>query len=250
MSFYNALFGKNPSSDLLLAILDIKQNDVERFRDCSIDFEASRISIYTRTGGGNRDDYPNEKLTSHACYLHDEDDDFDSTYATYYFKFPEEMAADVVKLANVEENGFPASIIKKYNAMQSRRDKSDLYEERSKKHYALCKYLQEGGYAHQFNGHTIVPLCDSAIQQILRAVKNDGCWNAYTVRLMKVIVLINQYTWGHEAKVPEIERDLSRVKINDVNGWPIDIEYTNRIFRKFSGEFGEQLKILGINAIE
>jgi hypothetical protein len=57
------------------------------------------VAIYTRQGGGNRecwcDDYDNhedyclsannEELTNHPNYLSDSDDDFDSTYATFYF---------------------------------------------------------------------------------------------------------------------------------------------------------------------
>lgn len=38
------------------------------------------------------------RLPSHPCYLRDEDDFFDSTYATIYFKFPEEFADELKKL--------------------------------------------------------------------------------------------------------------------------------------------------------
>jgi len=38
------------------------------------------------------------RLPAHPCYLYDEDDDFDSTYATIYFKFPEEFADELKKL--------------------------------------------------------------------------------------------------------------------------------------------------------
>jgi hypothetical protein len=38
------------------------------------------------------------RLPKHPLYLRDEDDDFDSTYATIYFRFPEEFAEDLKKL--------------------------------------------------------------------------------------------------------------------------------------------------------
>jgi hypothetical protein len=79
----------NPDADSILTTINLTKGDVERFRDCYL--EGDKICVYTRTGGGNRDDYPNEKLTSHPNYLYDEDDDFDSTYASYYFKFPEQV---------------------------------------------------------------------------------------------------------------------------------------------------------------
>lgn len=87
MNMYTILFGTNPNADMILAAINLTKDDAERYRDCWV--EENRICIRTRTGGGNREDYPNETLTSHPNYLYDEDDDFDSTYATYYFKLPE-----------------------------------------------------------------------------------------------------------------------------------------------------------------
>lgn len=88
MSLYNLLFGKNPNTKALLAFLELNELDIERFRDCWIN-DDNELVIYTRTGGGNRECYPNEALTSHPLYIRDEDDDFDSTYAKYYFALPE-----------------------------------------------------------------------------------------------------------------------------------------------------------------
>lgn len=42
------------------------------------------------------------RLPKHPCYLRDRDDDFDSTYATIYFRFPEEHAEDLAKLDSGE----------------------------------------------------------------------------------------------------------------------------------------------------
>jgi hypothetical protein len=40
------------------------------------------------------------RLPEHPCYLRDEDDDFDYTYATIYFKFPDEFSANLKKLSS------------------------------------------------------------------------------------------------------------------------------------------------------
>jgi len=42
------------------------------------------------------------RLPQHPCYIYDEDDDFDSTYATVYFRFPEEYAEELRKLDSGE----------------------------------------------------------------------------------------------------------------------------------------------------
>lgn len=120
MNLYNMYFGVNRAASVLLATLGLTENDVPRFRDCYID--GDRIVIHTRTGGGNRDYYDSEEscranypeyfdgkedptgpwnssLTLNTYYLYDKDDDFDSTYANFNFKFPEEYAANLKALA-------------------------------------------------------------------------------------------------------------------------------------------------------
>ena len=96
MTMYNMLFGENPSTDEILALLGLTEDDVERFRCCWIKYDAEydeepRIVILARTGGDNREQWPNEKLTSHPCYIRDYDDDWDATYACYEFVMPEEV---------------------------------------------------------------------------------------------------------------------------------------------------------------
>lgn len=112
MSLYNALFGVNPLSGVLLKMLSMSPSDVPRFRDCYIN--GNDIVIHTRTGGGNRDRYEHEDLCrsefpeyfngedkpngpwnadlrKHPWFTYDEDDDFDSTYADFHYKVPEEI---------------------------------------------------------------------------------------------------------------------------------------------------------------
>lgn len=90
MSLYNLIFGVNPIADFLLGILNLTREDMGRFRDAFV--SENEIAVYTRNGGGNRDDYADVfgVLSLHPNYLRDEDDDFDCTYATIYFSIPED----------------------------------------------------------------------------------------------------------------------------------------------------------------
>lgn len=94
MSLYNMLHGNNPSAGVLLSVLNLTTGDVGRFRDCYLEQKGAGspiIVIYTRNGGGNRDDYEDvtEYLRGHPNYITDFDDDFDCTYASYLFSLPE-----------------------------------------------------------------------------------------------------------------------------------------------------------------
>lgn len=112
---YNMLHGVNPLSDIILAMLDLKRADIPRFRD--VHFHESKIAVYTRLGGNNRECWNSQwgavskslldegwtqetctcpgcwisrTVAEHPSYLSDSDDDFDSTYATVYFSIPKE----------------------------------------------------------------------------------------------------------------------------------------------------------------
>lgn len=89
---YNALFGEHGDADPLLKLLGISREEVPRYRSCFWDGE--HIVIHTRTGGGNREEYEvaNDELTALPGYVRDEDDDFDCTYANFYYKPPAEAA--------------------------------------------------------------------------------------------------------------------------------------------------------------
>jgi len=120
MSMYNMLFGKNPKSKVILKTLNLTEADCGRFRDCYI--KDDKIVVYTRNGGGNRQncweedgvDYEktlegdctcpactiNIVLPKHPNYIYDENDDFDSTYASIYFSFPKEYKEDLKQLGD------------------------------------------------------------------------------------------------------------------------------------------------------
>ena len=98
MSLYNLLFGTNPFVGMLLQLLKVDVGDIPRFRDCYLD-DDNNIVIYTRTGGGNRDNYEteNEHLHTLSGFISDEDDDFDCTYASFTYK-PDEAQIDLIEL--------------------------------------------------------------------------------------------------------------------------------------------------------
>lgn len=61
-----------------------------------INKKQKEISVYTRVGGGNRDEYEKEikELRSIPEYITDYDDDFDCTFATFVFKCPTKWEKD------------------------------------------------------------------------------------------------------------------------------------------------------------
>ena len=103
MSFYSMVFGRNIHADAILATLGLRRQDTGRFRDCFV--AKGKIAVYTRNGGGNREDYEDvfKALSNHPCYLNDEDDEFDCTYATIYFSFPEEYKEELAALDSGKE---------------------------------------------------------------------------------------------------------------------------------------------------
>ena len=84
-----------------------------RFRDIYLNEDGTRIILYTRNGGGNREayEYVFELLRSHPNYISDYDDDFDCTYAYIDFSVPKEYGDDLRKLATGEK---PESVSKKF----------------------------------------------------------------------------------------------------------------------------------------
>ena len=94
MSLYNMLFGKNPLSESILDVIGLKEEDCGRLRDVFVT-EDEKIAVYTRNGASNREtEYiaeAIEKMRSNKYFISDSDDDFDCTYATFYFSIPEDF---------------------------------------------------------------------------------------------------------------------------------------------------------------
>ena len=95
---YNMLFGWDPSCVLLAPMLtdENPQHFFPRFRDCYLSDDKEHIEIFTRVGGGNREEYEDEigDMRSMPTYVSDYDDDFDCTYATFVFGVPDEWVND------------------------------------------------------------------------------------------------------------------------------------------------------------
>lgn len=97
MSLYNMLNGFDDNAGAILHALGLDPDKIDRFRDASFgkDGDTHVFHLLCRTGAGNREDYPNTALTSHPLYLRDHDDEYDCTYAHYYFRIPESVIAQL-----------------------------------------------------------------------------------------------------------------------------------------------------------
>jgi hypothetical protein len=120
MSLYNLVNGANPATFFILPMLGKHPDEYPRFRDCFAgitdnsdsekdqfgiplkvnDITQHYITIYTRTGGGNRNDYQdqNNEMANMPEYVKDYDDNFDSTFAYWIFKVPEKYITDYIKI--------------------------------------------------------------------------------------------------------------------------------------------------------
>lgn len=129
-------------ASLLLPVLG--NPTVARYRDCWVEKspDGPVIAVYTRQGGGNRECFCesrntvvvaeqhvpatcyaacNEVLAAHPLYLSDADDDFDSTYATFYFRVPDEYR-EVLAPAAVD----PVNMSERWQAAIARIGAGDL----------------------------------------------------------------------------------------------------------------------------
>ena len=110
MSLYNLVNGVTPATLVfrgvtcrwfILPMLGKRPDEYPRFRDCFISDEEhpqydGHIHVYTRTGGGNREEYAeeNQAMRNMPGFVADFDDPFDSTFATWVFAVPEKWQAD------------------------------------------------------------------------------------------------------------------------------------------------------------
>ena len=101
MSLYNMINGFNPSCILFMPMLGRKQDEYPRFRDCFLSDDKERIIIYTRVGGGNRNEgYGEEELYKDPLFVRTYDSEYDSTYGYYEFNVPEKWKSDFDKIVN------------------------------------------------------------------------------------------------------------------------------------------------------
>lgn len=98
MSLYNLIAGSNPNTEQILSLLGKNTGDFGRFRDVYLD--NGYIVVHTRCGGGNREDYEEvfSEMEDHPWYSHNNDCDFDCTYADIYFKIPDDVEKTIAGL--------------------------------------------------------------------------------------------------------------------------------------------------------
>jgi hypothetical protein len=102
MSLYNMIHGFNPACFFFLPMLGKRPEEYPRFRDCFTrdderpEFNEGHIIVYTRTGGGNRENYikENQAIRDMPGFVTDYDDDFDCTFANWVFKVPDQWRED------------------------------------------------------------------------------------------------------------------------------------------------------------
>lgn len=99
MSLYNMIAGFNPACFWLMPMLGRREDEWPRFRDCFLGDKSDTIVIYTRVGGGNRNDgYGEEELYKDPNFIRTWDDDYDNTYGYYEFSVPEQWKDDFDKI--------------------------------------------------------------------------------------------------------------------------------------------------------
>lgn len=234
MSLYNMLFGRNPQSSLLLAVIGLRENDVERLRDVSV-ADDGRIEVYTRTGGGNREDYPNLIMRRAPGWAGSVDDEFDYTYCTDTFEVPTEWAADVAGLSDVLTHGLRAAFVQ-HLAKTLRREptEDDLRAsafESEKGKLAATAHIKA-------NGHTFVPLSDPAMEVALKLAEANGgqllsCWG-----IMPLALDVRQnHVPFPNAVDPKVKTSLTRAEIGYSFKWEIDTEYWAHCVERFSADY-------------
>lgn len=103
MSLYNMVEGFSGACFFVAPlVVGHPEDNVPRFRDCFLGDDEhpeydGKIHIYTRVGGGNREDYQAEigEMRGLDGYITDYDDSFDDTYATFIYEIPEKYKPDV-----------------------------------------------------------------------------------------------------------------------------------------------------------
>lgn len=235
MSLYNMLFGRNPQSDLLLAVIGLKRNDVERFRDVFAAEDGSEIHVYTRTGGGNRDDYPNQAMRERPEWISSEDDDFDCTYCTDRFKVPEQWRADVKGLANILENGlrpeFGRHLLATLQRPATEGDKETAaYEAEQARLHSLPHFMA--------NGHTFVPQSDHAMEEALKLAEARGgelrsCWGIAPLS----ITVKRDFQPCPGAKDERERGAIVRVEAGYDYAWKVDEDYWKHCEERFAASY-------------
>lgn len=235
MSLYNMLFGMNGQADLILAVIGLRKHDVERFRDVFVEADGAEIHVYSRTGGGNRESYPNTTMRSLSGWVCSYDDNFDSTYCTDVFKVPVEFVQDVRNLSDILSNGlrpeFGQHLIKTLRREATEADTNHAAYEAEQEALRRTKHSMA-------NGHTFVPHDDSAMKVALKLAEANGgelrsCWGI----LPLVLVVRQNYQPYPKAKS---EAWLTR-RVDIDTEWKIDADYWQHCQEVFTQDYPQSM---------
>lgn len=140
MSLYNLLFNENKDTDKLLHMLNLNKEDFGRFRDIYLNGDGNKIIVYTRCGGGNREDYDwvFDDMEQHPNYIKNYDDNFDVTYCYFEFSIPDEYKEECKNMATGIE---PDNVTEKFNkfAEQMQNENTEEY----KKGQEVAKHISQ-----------------------------------------------------------------------------------------------------------
>lgn len=233
MSLYNLLFGMNSHTPILLAVLGLKENDVERLRDVFIGKDGTTIEVYTRTGGGNRDDYPQDAMRHLPTWITSVDDDFDCTYCTDTFCIPPEFVQDVAGLSDILNHGLRAEFVQHLAKTLNREPTEDDKATATYKAEAAALERTEHFMA---NGHTFVPKNDAAMKTALEfAEKNGGklrtCWGIFPM----VLTVKRDFNPWPNAKSESARLYFNRIEVG--YEWKVDEAYWKHCQDRWATEF-------------
>jgi hypothetical protein len=223
-NMYNMLMGRNALTSLLLAVLGLKEHEVERLRDVDSMDGGQVIQVFTRTGGGNREDYPNLKLRSAPGWKGSRDDEFDCTYAYDTFEVPAEWVEDVKALGDIFSNGlrkeFGQFLLK---TLRREPDEADKGAEAYNAEADALRRLK----GVKANGHTFVPYDDYSMGVALKMAEEAGgelktCWGILPLQLK----VIENEVPRPKAVSQAVSVAMTRVEIE--YKWKIDRAYWQR----------------------
>lgn len=115
MSLYNRLFGENKEAHVLLGFIGLNKGIFMRYRDVYLNKHGTIVTVITRIGGNNRNDYRQSftDIRKNPNYIRDYDDEFDNTYCYFEFRVPEEFKYTAMQMVPKEDRISVGDMFKK-----------------------------------------------------------------------------------------------------------------------------------------
>ena len=115
MSLYERLFGENEEAPAILGFAGLTRGMFMRYRDCFLNSDGTIVTVITRIGGRNRNEYrqAHTDIKKHPNYICDYDDTFDNTYCYFEFKVDDKFLETAKKIAPKEQHISVGDMFKK-----------------------------------------------------------------------------------------------------------------------------------------